>query len=172
MKNLKIGVTLGLKDNKESIWSNGIKQNVLIFLNLLKKSENNYNVCILNTINVDWSEKPDYLKDIDIYNFKDKFMEMDLLVIMGAQVHNNDLDKFKEDKNKRKEYMREYMRKRYSENVEKARAYKNSIKYKVKYDLPAEDLKEYGEYLADIYKIRQLKKKIPSILWEKCLQSL
>jgi hypothetical protein len=39
---MKIGITLGLKDNKESIWTNGIKQNVLILVNLLKKSSKNY----------------------------------------------------------------------------------------------------------------------------------
>jgi hypothetical protein len=64
---MKIGITLGLKDNKESIWTNGIKQNVLILVNLLKKSSKNYDVYILNTIDVDWSEKPDYLKDINVF---------------------------------------------------------------------------------------------------------
>jgi len=101
MKNLKIGITLALKENNESIWTNGIKQNVLMLVDLLKKSQNNYQVCILNTINLDWSAKPYYLTDIDIFNFKEKYMEMDLLIVMGAQVHNDDLNKFKEDKNKR-----------------------------------------------------------------------
>ena len=32
VKKLKIGITIGLKDNKESIWTNGIKQNVLMFI--------------------------------------------------------------------------------------------------------------------------------------------
>ena len=41
MENLKIGITLGLKDNKESIWTNGIKQNVLMLIHLLKNSEKN-----------------------------------------------------------------------------------------------------------------------------------
>jgi len=101
---MKIGITLGLKDNKESIWTNGIKQNVLILVNLLKKSSKNYDVYILNTIDVDWSEKPDYLKDINVFNFKEKFMEMDLLIVMGAQVHDEDLKKFKENKNKKVVY--------------------------------------------------------------------
>jgi hypothetical protein len=101
MKNLKIGITLALKENNESIWTNGIKQNVLMLVDLLKKSQNNYEVCILNTINLDWSTKPYYLTDIDIFNFKDKFMEMDLLIVMGAQINNTDILKFKEDKNKR-----------------------------------------------------------------------
>ena len=76
------------------------------------------------------------------------------------------------EKTDRKKYMREYMRRRYNADLDKSRAYKNSLKYKAKYELPAEDLKEYGEHLADIYKIRQLKKKIPQNLWDKCLQSI
>ena len=35
---IKIGITLGLKDNKESIWTNGIKQNVLMMIHMLKNS--------------------------------------------------------------------------------------------------------------------------------------
>jgi hypothetical protein len=102
MKNLKIGITLGLQSNTESIWTNGMKQNVLMFVHLLKQSKNDYQVCILNTIDVDFSEKkPSYLDGIDIYNFKEKFMDMDLIVMMGAQVYDEDIQKFKEDKNKR-----------------------------------------------------------------------
>ena len=86
---MKIGITLSLKDNQESIWTNGIKLNVLILTRLLKSSTKNYDVCILNTIDVDWSQKPWYLKDIDIHNFKDKFMDMDLIIVMGAQVHED-----------------------------------------------------------------------------------
>ena len=102
MKNLKIGITIGLKDNKESIWTNGIKQNVLILTRLLKNSGENYEIKLLNTIEVDWSEKPGYLKDVEICTFKDSYMEMDLLIVMGAQVSNADIKKFKEsDPNKR-----------------------------------------------------------------------
>tara|TARA_R110000822_G_scaffold2711_2_gene12614 strand:- start:96 stop:1295 length:1200 start_codon:yes stop_codon:yes gene_type:complete len=102
MKNLKIGITLGLRSNTESIWTNGIKQNVLMFIHLLKQSKNNYDVCILNIFDVDFSEKkPTYLKDVDVFNFKEKFMDMDLIIMMGSQVHNQYINKFKEDKNKK-----------------------------------------------------------------------
>jgi hypothetical protein len=102
MKNLKIGITLGLQSNTESIWTNGMKQNVLMFVHLLKQSKNNYEVFILNTFDVDFSEKrPSYLDGIDVYNFKEKFMDMDLIVMMGAQVYDEDIKKFKENKNKR-----------------------------------------------------------------------
>ena len=101
MKNLKIGITLGLKDNKESIWTNGIKQNVLMLTRLLKNSSNNYEVTLLNTIEVDWTERPSYLNGIDIRTFKDSFMEMDMIIVMGAQISNDDIKKFKESGNKK-----------------------------------------------------------------------
>ena len=101
MKNLKIGITLGLKDNKESIWTNGIKQNVLMLTRLLKNSSNNYEVTLLNTIEVDWTERPSYLNGIDIRTFKGNFMEMDMIIVMGAQISNDDIKKFKASGNKK-----------------------------------------------------------------------
>jgi hypothetical protein len=62
---IKIGITLGLKDNKESIWTNGIKQNVLMMIHMLKNSEKNYEIHLLNTLKADFSTKPSYLNDID-----------------------------------------------------------------------------------------------------------
>lgn len=101
MKKLKIGITIGLNDNKESIWTNGIKQNILMLTKLLKNSKNNYEIKLLNTIEVDWSEKPNYLKDIDICTFKDNYMDVDLLIVMGAQISNKDIKNFKTNPNKK-----------------------------------------------------------------------
>jgi hypothetical protein len=101
MRNLKIGITIGLKDSKESIWTNGIKQNVLILTRLLKNSSENYEITLLNTNEVDWSEKPGYLKDANICTFKDNYMDMDMLIVMGAQVSNADIKNFKSDPNKK-----------------------------------------------------------------------
>jgi hypothetical protein len=98
---MKIGITLALKDNKESIWTNGIKQNVLMLVHMLKMSEKNYEVCILNSYDVDFTERPGYLKDIDIHYFDAKFMEMDLLIVMGAQIHDIKLKQFKESGDKK-----------------------------------------------------------------------
>ena len=92
---MKIGITLGLKDNKESIWTNGIKQNVLMLVHLLKNSKKGYEVCILNSMNVDFTERPSYLDGIDIHYFNDKFLEMDLLIVMGAQIFDYQLETFK-----------------------------------------------------------------------------
>jgi hypothetical protein len=101
MENLKIGITLALSSNNESIWTNGIKQNVLMLSHLLKNSDKNYEVCILNTIDVDFTEKPSYLNDLDIYFFNDKFMEMDLIILMGAQVQETYLKKFRKNGDKK-----------------------------------------------------------------------
>ena len=101
MENLKIGITIGLKDNKESIWTNGIKQNVLMLNRLLSNSDKKYQIKLLNTIDVDWSTKPSYLNDIDICTFKDNFMDMDMLIVMGAQISNADIKNFKSNPNKK-----------------------------------------------------------------------
>jgi hypothetical protein len=99
---MKIGITLGLKDNKESIWTNGIKQNVLMLVHLLKNSKKNYQVYILNTMDVDFTERPSYLDGIDIVYFNDHFLDMDLLICMGAQVFDHQLETFKRSgKNKK-----------------------------------------------------------------------
>lgn len=92
---IKIGITLGLKDNKESIWTNGIKQNVLMMVHMLKNSNKNYEVYLLNTLKADFSTKPSYLNDINIEYFDDKYLEMDLIIVMGAQIHNHQIDSFK-----------------------------------------------------------------------------
>jgi hypothetical protein len=93
---MKIGITLGLKDAKESIWTNGIKQNVLMLVHLLKNSKKNYEVFILNSTKLDFSEgKPSYLNDIDVLYFSEHFMEMDLIICMGAQVFDHQLETFK-----------------------------------------------------------------------------
>lgn len=69
----------------------------------------------------------------------------------------------------KRSYMREYMKKRYHEKINECRAYKNSVKCKINHNLPAEDLKEYGMYLSDIYKLRKIREKLPSDLFEKII---
>ena len=99
---MKIGITLGLKSNDESIWTNGIKQNVLMFAHLLKKSKENHEVFILNSFKVDFTEKkPKYLADLEVGYFDDLYMDMDLIVMMGAQIEDVKLQKFKAQGNKK-----------------------------------------------------------------------
>ena len=94
---LKIGITLSLKTTDESIWTNGIKLNVLNLVRLLKRSKKEYEVCILNTVNLDWSVKPDYLKGIDIYFFDEKFQEMDFTESAIKKINGDDFDNLLEE---------------------------------------------------------------------------
>jgi hypothetical protein len=137
MKNLKIGITLALKSYSESIWTNGMKQNVLMLSHLLKNSTNNYEVCILNSVKVEGDnlKKAKYLEDLDIYFFDDKYMEMDLIIMMGAQIHESKILKFKEDKNKR--YVAYKCGNNYILNTEKVlfgENQKNYIEYETTFD--------------------------------------
>jgi hypothetical protein len=137
MKNLKIGITLALKSYSESIWTNGMKQNVLMLSHLLKNSTNNYEVCILNSVKVEGDNltKANYLEDLDIYFFDDKYMDMDLIIMMGAQIHESKILKFKEDPNKR--YVAYKCGNNYILNTEKVlfgENQKNYIEYETTFD--------------------------------------
>lgn len=101
MKNLRIGITIALKDVNESFWTNGMKLNIIYFGRLLKSSKNNYDVCILNTTNIDIAEGSKTLEGFELYNLKDKYQDIDLLVCMGAQVEKQYLQHFEADPNKR-----------------------------------------------------------------------
>ena len=97
VERLKIGITIGLQSIDESIWTNGMKQNILMFINLLKNSHKNYDVYLLNTVDIDIDEtkKPNHLKDVQIDLFDNKYTEMDLIVSMGSQVSTEELKHFK-----------------------------------------------------------------------------
>jgi hypothetical protein len=139
MKNLKIGITLALKSYSESIWTNGMKQNVLMFAHMLKNSKNDYEVCILNTIKLDdeTTQKPNYLSDLEVYFFDDKYMEMDLIFMMGAQIHESKILKFKEDKNKK--YVAYKCGNNYIINTEKVLFEENTKKY-IEYEKTFDEL--------------------------------
>lgn len=139
MKNLKIGITLALKSYSESIWTNGMKQNVLMFAHMLKNSKNDYEVCILNTIKLDDEKtpKPNYLSDLEVYFFDDKYMEMDLIFMMGSQIHESKILKFKEDKNKK--YVAYKCGNNYIINTEKVLFEENTKKY-IEYEKTFDEL--------------------------------
>jgi len=149
---IKIGITLGLKDNKESIWTNGIKQNVLMLIHLLKNSEKNYEVYLLNTLAADFSVKPSYLQDVDVHYFDDKYLEMDMLIVMGAQVHNHQLEKFKESGENKKtiaykcgnNYVITMENILFGENVDKKHQYNE--KYDEIWYIPQQDEVNKGYY--------------------------
>lgn len=99
---LKIGITLALKSNDESIWSNGMKQNVLFFADMLMRSKMEYDVYILNTNELDFEKKPNYMQGFNFCFFDDHYMDMDIIFMMGAQIHDSKIQKFKEQSKDKK----------------------------------------------------------------------
>jgi len=106
MENLKIGITIGLKNPEmdaennpihESIWTNGMKINILTLAKMLMKSERKHEIYLLNTIDVDVElvKGAKYLKDVNFCSFEEKYLEMDILICMGTQVEKRYLRKFK-----------------------------------------------------------------------------
>ena len=96
MKNIKIGITTGIRTNDEALWTNGMKLNCLILARMLNKSKNNYQVCLLNFGQLNFEEKlPDYLSDVDVFKFEEKYEEMDLIIVMGAQINEEYMIHFK-----------------------------------------------------------------------------
>jgi hypothetical protein len=102
MESIKIGITISISTQEDSIWTNGIKLNTLMLTTLLKKSEKHYQVFLLNTTSLDLSEKkPRYMDGIDVLGFEQSYEEMDLIITMGAQVHEKHLKHFRSLPNKR-----------------------------------------------------------------------
>ena len=66
-----------------------------------------------------------------------------------------------ENRESRRKYMREYMKTRYNLDKEKSRNIKNSIRIIKINDISDEEKNKYGEYLADIIKLKKIVSKIP-----------
>lgn len=93
---MNIGITLGLQEEYESMWINGIKLNVLNLVETLSQIEG-YNVYALDTSNkvsdvtkVSWDRSK-----YPIYKFNDKLPSTDLLIMLGTSYTGEQIKKFK-----------------------------------------------------------------------------
>ena len=95
---LNIGVSLFIKKEGDSIFSNGIKQNVLMFVKLLKQSDKFNEVYI---INVGDGDDPSLLMmddvDVKVVRFNEVQDEIDFLIELGAQTGSVITNKVKEN---------------------------------------------------------------------------
>ena len=97
---LKIGITIGIQKLDESLWTNGIKLNVLIFTEMLQNT-NKYDIYLLNIFTLDYTNKPGYLKPFNIVNLEDVYEDMDLIISMGAEVELNYVKQYRTHPNKK-----------------------------------------------------------------------
>lgn len=70
----------------------------------------------------------------------------------------------------KKKYMREYMARKYANDWENQRAYKNSQHCKKNNLLTNDDWKKYGKYLCHIHKLRIIRKALPPNVFQMGLE--
>lgn len=80
-----IGITIGVKENNESLWINGIKLNALYVAKLLKNS-GKYNVILLNTTKKEFNEFQWDTEEFPTYHVSDMLDSIDLLICLGGQI--------------------------------------------------------------------------------------
>lgn len=84
---MKIGITIGLTEDNESLWINGIKLNALYLAKALMCIPD-YDVWILDTSDkvTDLTKVSWDASKIKIFKFKDKLKELDLLITLGTSI--------------------------------------------------------------------------------------
>jgi Protein of unknown function (DUF2827) len=86
-KALNIGITLGLREETESLWINGIKQNALFLAKLFLSSPHGHKVTLLNTTDVTIGEGlPWSLQDFPTRPFAQGCDGLDVLIELGGQI--------------------------------------------------------------------------------------
>lgn len=84
---LRIGVTIGLQSETESLFVNGIKQNALFLAKLLRASELGHEVWLLNTTAVALTERlPWSLAEFPTFPIMEKIEQVDVLIELGGQI--------------------------------------------------------------------------------------
>lgn len=98
MKGLKIGISVGMQKPNETVWTNGIKQNVLNFADLLLRSKLGHEVALINTCqNADYGKIDWDTERFQLFHYNEMFdLNLDLMVWMGAQVDDAFILKLKE----------------------------------------------------------------------------
>jgi len=95
-KGLRIGITLGLYSEDESLWSNGIKQNALYLAKLLQHSPFDYQVLLLNTTDVAITDKlPWDLAEFPCEPYSTGQSKVDFMIALGGAIPQPCVDELK-----------------------------------------------------------------------------
>src|SRR5665213_2207699 len=84
---LRIGITIGLRAEDESLWINGIKQNAIFLAKLFQNSLHRHHVTLLNTTDVAVTTRlPWDLKQFPTASFEAAKDDLDILIELGGQI--------------------------------------------------------------------------------------
>jgi hypothetical protein len=83
MKN--IAITIGVKEDNEGLWINGIKLNALYLAKLLKNI-GKYNVFFANTTSKDITKYSFDTKEFPVYHISEIKSDIDILISLGGQI--------------------------------------------------------------------------------------
>ncbi|CAB3774450.1 DUF2827 domain-containing protein [Paraburkholderia humisilvae] len=87
LRALRIGITIGLRSESESIWVNGIKQNALYLAKLFQHSPLGHSVMLVNTTTVALTDAlPWDTKRFPARRFDDVKDALDVLIELGGQI--------------------------------------------------------------------------------------
>lgn len=84
---VRIGITIGLHDEAETMWNNGIKQNALYLAKLFQNSPNRHRVTLVNTTAVAITSRlPWDLERFHTVVFESIKDDLDVLIELGGQI--------------------------------------------------------------------------------------
>ncbi|MCJ2027026.1 DUF2827 family protein [Methylobacterium sp. J-067] len=89
-RSLRIGITIGLREEAESLWLNGIKQNALYLAKLFLNSKHRHTVTLLNTTPVTLGDAlPWDRKRFPTLPYDEGWQGLDVLIELGGQIDWN-----------------------------------------------------------------------------------
>jgi hypothetical protein len=84
---LRIAITIGLREEAESLWTNGIKQNALALATVLKASGRGHNVCLANTTPIAITDSLKWnTAEFPTFQLAEVVDEIDVLIALGGAV--------------------------------------------------------------------------------------
>ena len=69
-----------------------------------------------------------------------------------------------------KEYMREYMKKRYNDDKDKAKKYQKALRWKTTKNIPNEMWDKYKHHLVEVIKLKEILGSLPAEIINEILQ--
>jgi len=86
-RSLRIGITIGLRDEAESLWINGIKQSALYLMKVFQHSPLKHQAVLVNTTDVRITPRlPWDLEQFPTRSFDDAKDGLDVLIELGGQI--------------------------------------------------------------------------------------